>query len=153
MKNKIVYFDLDGVLADYDNQPSYKDNPEISMKGFFESLRPIDGGIEAFKQLYEMYDCYFLTTAPWSNTHALSEKRLWVENHLGDLAFKRLITTHRKDLLKGDYLIDDRTANGAGEFEGFHIHFGSERFPNWEKVLEYLTVMYHVAKQREEQNL
>lgn len=138
MGKKILYFDLDGVLADYYSQPSYKDNPDIPMQGFFESLKPLDNAIEAFKELYNHYDCFFLTTAPWTNTHSLSEKRIWVEKHLGELAFKRLITTHRKDLLKGDYLIDDRTVNGAAEFEGEHIHFGSERFPNWESILRHL---------------
>jgi 5'(3')-deoxyribonucleotidase len=135
---KILYFDLDGVLADYDAKPSYKDNPEIPQKGFFLSLDPINGSLYAFKTLFEYYDCYFLTTAPWSNTDSLSEKRIWVEKHLGDYAFKRLITTHRKDLLKGDYLIDDRTVNGVTEFEGEHIHFGSDKFPDWDSVLKYL---------------
>jgi len=35
-------------------------------------------------------------------------------------------------------LIDDRTVNGAGEFQGVHIHFGQEKFPNWKSVLDYL---------------
>lgn len=135
---KIVYFDLDGVLANYAAKPSYKENKDIPMKGFFESLDPIEGAIEAFKVLSEYYDCLFLTTAPWSNIHALSEKRIWVEKHLGDYAFKRLITTHRKDLAIGDYLIDDRTVNGVDKFKGEHIHFGSEKFPDWDSVLFYL---------------
>lgn len=151
MKQKIVYFDLDGVMADYENQPSYKDNPEIPQKGFFENLQPINGAIDAFKKLSEYYDCYFLTTAPWSNTHSLSEKRIWVEKHLGEYAFKKLITTHRKDLAKGDYLIDDRTVNGAGEFDGVHIHFGSEDFPNWDSVVNYLTNPIDKDKVLEEQ--
>jgi len=40
----------------------------------------------------------------------------------------------------GDYLIDDRTVNGAGEFKGELIQFGTEKFPNWEVVLDYLKV-------------
>ena len=51
---------------------------------------------------------------------------------------KRLILTHRKDLLIGDYLIDDRLKNGAGEFKGELIHFGTIKFPDWKTVLEYL---------------
>ena len=38
----------------------------------------------------------------------------------------------------GDYLIDDRTANGAGEFKGEHIHFKTDRFKDWKDVLNYL---------------
>ncbi len=57
---------------------------------------------------------------------------------MGDLAYKKLILSHNKGLLKGDFLIDDRTVNGVSEFEGEHIHFGSENFPNWESVIKYM---------------
>ena len=35
---------------------------------------------------------------------------------------------------KGDILIDDRLHNGVKNFEGVHIHFGTEKFPNWDEV-------------------
>ena len=57
---------------------------------------------------------------------------------MGKSAYKRLILSHNKHLNIGDYLIDDRTANGAGQFRGEHIHFGSDRFPSWGSVIEYL---------------
>ena len=75
---------------------------------------------------------------PWENSSAWKDKNEWVKKHLGKSAHKRLILSHHKNLNKGDYLIDDRTANGAGEFEGEHIQFGSEKFPDWDSVLEYL---------------
>jgi hypothetical protein len=37
----------------------------------------------------------------------------------------------------GDYLIDDRSFNGASEFKGEWIHFGSEEFINRESVIDY----------------
>ena len=79
-----------------------------------------------------------LSTPPWDNTSAWSDKHQWVKKHLGVSAHKRLILSHHKNLNRGDYLIDDRTANGAGEFQGEHIHFGTEKFPDWKSVLEYL---------------
>ena len=39
---------------------------------------------------------------------------------------KKIILTHRKDLVSGDYLIDDRSKNGASEFCDEWIQFGSE---------------------------
>ena len=44
---------------------------------------------------------------------ALTDKRYWLEYYFGEMFHKKLITTHRKDLLVGDYLIDDRLKNGA----------------------------------------
>ena len=57
---------------------------------------------------------------------------------MGNKARKRLILTHRKDLNIGDFLVDDRTKNGAGEFMGELIQFGTEKFPDWNTVKKYL---------------
>jgi hypothetical protein len=35
-------------------------------------------------------------------------------------------------------LIDDRPVNGAKEFTGEFIHFGSEGFETWDEVLLYI---------------
>jgi len=42
------------------------------------------------------------------------------------------------NLNRGDFLIDDRLANGTDKFEGEHLHFGTEKFPTWEEVLSHL---------------
>jgi hypothetical protein len=39
-----------------------------------------------------------------------------IERYFGKLATNRLLTTQRKGLNIGEYLVDDRTWNGAGEF-------------------------------------
>ena len=64
---------------------------------------------------------------------------LWVKKYLGAPAYKRLILSHHKNLNAGEYLIDDRTKNGADRFGGKHIHFGSDEFPDWASVVSYLT--------------
>ena len=51
-----------------------------------------------------------------------------------------MVITHRKDLCQGDYLIDDRGKNGTSEFAGEWIEFGSEKFPDWNSVLDYLVL-------------
>ena len=54
-------------------------------------------------------------------------------------AYKRLILSHHKELNHGDYLIDDRLKNGADKFQGELIHFGSDKFPDWDAVVVYLS--------------
>ncbi|RLD02899.1 MAG: hypothetical protein DRI65_13965, partial [Chloroflexota bacterium] len=81
---------------------------------------------------------YILSTAPWDNRSAWSDKLDWVKKHLGKSAYKRLILTHHKDLNRGDFLVDDRDKNGADQFQGELIKFGSEKFSDWEAVLHYL---------------
>jgi 5'(3')-deoxyribonucleotidase len=63
---------------------------------------------------------------------------LWVEKYLGNVAYKRLILSNDKSLFTGRALIDDRTKYGVTEFKGEHIHFDTDKFPDWNSVLEYL---------------
>lgn len=122
---------MDGVLVDYDGIHKGKEN-------FFSNMKPVPNAIESVKKLNQLFDCYVLTTAPWSNPFALQEKKEWIELYFGDIFFKKIIFTHNKNLLIGDFLIDDRLVNGAAEFTGNHIHFATEKFPDWNSVLDYL---------------
>jgi len=144
-RKKIVYCDLDCVLADFlgaiKNHPDYEisvKNDTIDELDVFGILEPMHGAIDGYKRLCKKYDVYIASTAPWKNTKAWTHKREWVETYLGNDAKKRLILTHHKNLLMGDYLIDDRTKNGAGEFVGEHIHFGTKGMETWKEVLKYL---------------
>ena len=146
MKLKVVYVDMDDVLVDFqsgidslsdEEREVYKDNID-NAPGIFSKMRPLDGAIEGYKKLTEYFDVYILSTAPWNNPSAWSDKLLWVQKHLGDIAYKRLILSSNKHLNAGDYLIDDRTANGASDFKGEHIHFLTEKFKNWDDALNYL---------------
>lgn len=137
---------MDGVLVDFQSGLAQQDENtlreyegrEDEIPGIFGVMKPIDGAIEAVHRLSKHYDCYILSTAPWRNPSAWSDKVVWVTKYLDEVFHKRIIITHCKHLCKGDYLIDDRSKHGVTEFEGEWIHFGSERFPDWDAVLEYL---------------
>lgn len=143
---KILYLDMDNVLVDFpsafphleDEQLQEFDRRLDEVPGIFSLMQPMPGALEAYSELVDRFDTYILSTAPWHNPSAWSDKLLWVQQYLGDPAHKRLILSHNKHLNRGDYLVDDRTKNGADRFPGEHIHFGTARFPDWDTVLAYL---------------
>lgn len=137
---------MDNVLVDFQSwidQLSSEDQKEYIWKydeyeGIFSLMKPIEWAIEAFHILSIHFDTYILSTSPWNNDSAPTDKLRWVKKYLGNVAYKRLILSHHKNLNIGDYLIDDRTKNGADRFRGEHLHFWTEKFPNWDSVLDYL---------------
>jgi len=157
-KKPILYIDMDGVLVDLSKhyKQFFVDNPHLVKKfehcpdhipGIFRDPPPYEDCIEAVNKLYDSdkYDMFIATSAPWGNPDSLTDKRFWIEKYFGRMFHKKLVTTHRKDLLVGDYLIDDRVRNGAGDFPGEHIHFGWcyenekwNKYHSWDTVLDYL---------------
>ena len=137
---KIIYIDLDNTMSDYlgavkELNVEPKDAKHII--GFFRNLKPMEGAIESYNELVKYFDVYILSTSPWSMPNALMEKLEWVKKYLPN-AYKNVIFSHHKNLNIGDYLIDDSTKNGAGEFTGEHIQIYSDKFPNWDSVIKYI---------------
>ncbi len=146
MMKKVLYVDMDNVLVDFKTGIEKLDETTFNefegrydeVPGIFGMMEPMSGAIAAYEMLAEKFDTYILSTSPWGNDTAASDKVRWVKKYLGEVAYKRLILSHHKHLNKGDYIIDDRTKNGVEHFEGEHIHFGTEQFPDWDSVCGYL---------------
>ena len=145
-RKKRVFVDMDNVLVDFESGLALV-SEEVKLEyegrldeipGLFGLMKPMPGAIEAMHELQKHYDLFILSTAPWKNPSAWSDKVSWVTKYLDDVFHKRMVITHRKDLCQGDYLIDDRGKNGTSEFSGEWIEFGSEKFPDWNSVLAYL---------------
>jgi len=145
---KVIYIDMDGVLADIqkDCMKSLEETPDIkypqSIPGFFENLSPVKGAIDSVNHLRRIkdYDIWVLTAPSVRNPLCYTEKRLWIENHFDYEFCKRLIICPNKSLLRGDYLIDDhREGKGQDNFKGKFLHFGCD-YKDWGQILEHLNV-------------
>lgn len=159
---KILYIDMDGVLVDFaseikrflkknpDYKTSYKDNPD-EIPNIFKNPVPIPGAIDAVKAIAKsnQFEILIATTSPWNNHDALIHKRRWIEKYFGDLFKKKMVLTHRKDLLYGDYLIDDREANGAIDFRGELLSFGwAYEKKEWNEYRTWDDILNKLLKQK-----
>ena len=139
-KNLIVHVDMDDVLCGYIGAyiDARKKNPSIeypqSIPGFYLGLEPIPGAIYGVKLLQEHFEVYISTRPSYMNPHCYIEKRQWVEKYFGLETCKNLTMAPNKNLLIGDYLIDDMPWN---EFKGNQLLFGSSTFPNWDSIINY----------------
>ena len=160
-----IFIDMDGVLADFDKaakqmkkimnidselRPSA--TYESSEKGFaydevldFSKFDPIPCAIESIHKIIDMgHDVFIASTPPWNNPDAWGQKRNWIEEHLPELE-RKVILTHRKDLLIGDILIDDSTYRGQKDFNGEFIHFGKHGMV-WPNVVDIIQQMTNLSK-------
>lgn len=89
--------------------------------GIFSLMEPMPGALEAVERIAKKYDVFILSTAPWGNPSAWSDKFLWVKKHFGEVFYKRLILTHRKDLVKGNTSLttEVRTGQTSSRENGF----------------------------------
>lgn len=165
MNKKILYIDMDNVIVDFESginrlpklvlerhikaqglneqgQPRNLDD----IHGIFALMDPMPGAIEAVTELADLFETYVLSSSPWNNPSAWSDKLKWIRRHFGAGAnsplYKRLILSHHKNLNDGQFLIDDRLVNGAQLFgqrpDSRHIHFGQPGFEDWQQVLVFL---------------
>ena len=152
MKKEIVriYIDMDGVLCDF--HKAAESHPKFGTKGFrpdlemdFSKFDPMPGAIDAVAALLDMgHEVFIATTPPWNNPSAWGQKRNWVEKHLPVLK-RKMILTHRKDLLKGDILIDDTTYRGQRDFEGEFMHFGQNGM-DWKYIIQTIDNITNLLK-------
>lgn len=146
----IVYIDMDGVLVDFDSalpkipasiRARYIGQND-NIPGIFSLMEPMPGALAAIEQLKTRYNLYILSSVPWENPTALPDKMAWIRRYFGDgkdsLFYKKVIFSSAKNLNRGSILIDDRTKNGADEFQGRLIQFGTSKFPDWKSVLDEL---------------
>lgn len=115
-KKIAIYFDMDGVLADFGKEP----NPVerfATEKGFFYNLKPIKKNIKFINKLIENgYNVNILSASP--NKHADLDKMFWIRKYIPKLKLGNAIfcRNHENkadfvDDIKNSILIDDYTIN------------------------------------------
>lgn len=162
MQVEKIYFDMDGVLADFDrgitelgkiakvNQSEATSVTDDALwdavrrvDNFYDKLEPMAGAVEMFKKIYSVYGdkCEILSAVPKPHRNipsAREDKIKWVRRVLSDQVVINLVyRAEKQDFVKGKgcILIDDYQINidEWNEAGGTGILFESA-----DKVLEKL---------------
>ena len=151
MKKQTLYVDMDDVLCDYtgahaaaSTQTPDQKYPQAQMD-FYRKLKPLDDAVRGLSILNasDKFDIWVLTRPSYKNPLCYTEKRLWIEDHLGLEWCKKLIISPNKGLLKGQYLIDD---SEWPDFEGVQFLFDNVTV-TWPRVIK--TLLSDIPKYRE----
>ena len=134
---------MDGVIANFAKaaeEGGWKHRPDKHVN--FGELEVMPGAAEALRKLNQDFDIFIASTPPWDRPNMWAAKREWIAKHFPYLK-RKLILTHRKDLLIGDILIDDSRWRGQPDFQGHWIWFGHNvRCKDWKSTLELIYKNY-----------
>ena len=130
---------MDGVIANFDKaakEGGWTHRPDKHVN--FGGLEVMPGAAEALRKLNQDFDIFIASTPPWDRPDMWGAKREWIAKHFPYLK-RKLILTHRKDLLIGDILIDDSRWRGQPDFKGTWLWFGTnQRCLDWPSTLELI---------------
>jgi 5'(3')-deoxyribonucleotidase len=76
-------------------------------RGFYRDLRPIAGAYETLRRLHEDGHRVHVVTSPMG-ADCIAEKMEWLERHMAFLPRENTFFCWRKELVRGDVLVDDR---------------------------------------------
>ena len=138
---KLLFIDLDGVLADFRKgigRPNYEaDPPEMFLPGFYRNLPLMPFAKECLPKLLAIptINVYIASKITTKTLYCATDKLLWVQEHFPTLLKKTHLTCDKGHLL-GDYLIDDDIKRWGKKFTGEFIHF-DELNPkeSWDYIL------------------
>ena len=144
-----IYVDMDGVISNFEKASKElqrihgkTNRPDKHVN--YRNLEVISGAKEAMAVLNQDFDIFIATTPPWDRPEVWGQKREWIGDYFPYLK-KKMILTHRKDLLIGDILIDDSRYRGQPDFQGEWYWFNKDwDNRNWNACLEWIYKKYKI---------
>jgi 5'-nucleotidase len=113
----------------------------IMSPGFFRHLPVMEDCVDVIRELNKRYEV-FIVSAAMEFPNSLKDKLEWLLEHFPFLTWKQVALTGSKDLVHGDYMIDDHVKNLKG-FKGKPYLFtaahnleitGYDRINNWQEA-------------------
>jgi len=146
-------------VIDYDVRSICRDiealDKIIHEPGFFNDLVPMPHGPSIITKLMtEGYDIVFVTQAPRGSDFAIRDKKEWIRKHFSDFNLENVVFCHRKELIRGDLLFDDKPShlrkwfkNNSGGYVATidwpynretKVHFRGDRSNGWLNFYDFV---------------
>ena len=165
MKRKIVFFDMDNVLVDFESalyadkiknlvpkyesvvdgvkRTNYDDIPEI-----FSYSKPVEGAVEALKAISQKFEVFIISHASWANPVSWSNKLEWVKKYfdsdnVNGTFYKRLVLAQDRDVttITDSYLVEGKPYHNASHKSGSNVIYLNKTngdFRDWSSVVNHL---------------
>jgi len=113
----------------------------LKSPGFFRHLPVMEDSQEVLRELNKNYEV-FIVSAAMEFPNSLKDKLEWLTDHFPFLNWRQIALTGSKDLVFGDYMIDDHVKNLKG-FKGKPYMYtaahnlgvtGYDRINNWKEA-------------------
>lgn len=158
-RKPIIHIDMDDTIYDYSGaiEKGHQEliNPNTgepfnaiqkqfpqAREGFFLGLEPITDAIPVVSKLRDDIRIQtFICSAPsLENLHSYSEKPACIGRDFGAEMVKNLLLAYNKgNPIFGDILIDDHSSGrGQEHFMGEIIKIGTDKYPDWKTIDQYL---------------
>lgn len=123
--------------------PDHRDvvSQYVFRKGFFRTMEVNPHSQEVMKELNERFDVYIVSSA-MEFPDSLREKFDWLGEHFPFLHWKQFVFCGKKDVVYGDYMIDDLPHNLA-PFNGEKLLFSAPhnlQFDHFKRVNDWKDV-------------
>ncbi len=111
--------------------------------GFFRHLPVMEDSVDVLRELNNRYEV-FIVSAAMEFPNSLRDKLEWLMDHFPFLTWRQVALCGSKDIICGDYMIDDHVKNLKG-FKGKPYMYtaahnlnitGYDRINNWKEAAE-----------------
>lgn len=99
LKNKILYVDMDGTLAEWLNVPI----EVVTKEGYFVNLPIVESIVSVINQIIIERLCNVkILTSVFPDNHSIKEKTIWIEKYLPELVNNMIFVPYGSN--KNDYI-------------------------------------------------
>lgn len=140
LNDSVIVHSLLPIIQRIDDRQNGVSRPVLFISLSDRLVNHSSGMPKAVEALAQSYEVHIMAAIDYDFPDKAVEAFRWCEANLGVPVWNRVEICNHKNLILADFLIDaEPELNGAQDFMGTLIHFGSDAFKTWEDVLTYFS--------------